>query len=96
MRLWVADTGLPLNYSYMGRRIPELTERMTGVRVSPHFFRDAAATTLARESSSASRLAAPMLGHTNIRMAEKHYNHAQCIEAGGSYAAVLERRRRNS
>ena len=96
MGLWVADTGLPIGYSYMGRRIPELSEKMTGVRVPPHFFRDAAATTLARESSSASRLAAPILGHTSIRTAEKHYNHAQCIEAGSTYAALLERRRRNS
>jgi integrase/recombinase XerD len=92
-RLWVADTGLPIGYSYMGKRIPELTERMTGVRVPPHFFRDAAATTLARESSTASRLAAPVLGHKNIRTAEKHYNHARCIEAGSAYAAMLERRK---
>lgn len=96
VRLWVADTGLPIGYSYMGRRISELTERMTGVRVPPHFFRDAAATTLARESSSASRLAAPVLGHTNIRMAEQHYNHARSIEAGSTYAASLDHLRRNS
>ncbi|MDT1064702.1 hypothetical protein RM190_22795 [Paracoccus sp. CPCC 101403] len=31
--LWSADSGRPMGYSHMGRRICDLTERMTGIRV---------------------------------------------------------------
>jgi integrase/recombinase XerD len=95
-RLWVADTGLPLSYGYLARRIPELTEIMLGVRVPPHFFRDAAATTLARESSASTRITGPLLGHTSFKTAERHYNHARTIEAGLSYSQSLHRLRSKS
>lgn len=94
--LWVADSGRPMGYSYMGRRICDLTARMTGVRVPPHFFRDAAATTLARESPEHARSAGPLLGHTSFRTAEKHYNHARVIEAGRDYNESLRRIRSQS
>lgn len=94
--LWVADSGRPMGYSYIGRRISDLTERMTGVRVPPHFFRDAAATTLARDSPEHARSAGPLLGHTNFRTAEKHYNHARSIEAGRVYNECLQRFRSQS
>jgi len=94
--LWVADSGRPMSYSYTRRRICDLTERMTGVRVSPHFFRDAAATTLARESPEHARMAGPLLGHTSFKTAEKHYNHARSIEAGRDYMESLQRIRNQS
>lgn len=94
--LWVADSGRPFGYSYMGRRIADLTEKMIGVRVPPHFFRDAAATTLARESPEHARSAGPLLGHTSFRTAEKHYNHARAIEAGRTYNESLQRIRSQS
>lgn len=94
--LWVADSGRPMSYSYTRRRICDLTERMTGVRVPPHFFRDAAATTLARESPEHARLAGPLLGHTSFKTAEKHYNHARSIEAGRDYLESLQRIRRQN
>ncbi|MFH5776924.1 recombinase family protein [Paracoccus sp. NGMCC 1.201697] len=51
-----------MGYSYMGRRICDLTERMTGDRVRPHLFRDVAAATLARGSPEHARLGGPLLG----------------------------------
>jgi integrase/recombinase XerD len=87
--VWLADTGLSYSYSYVGRRIPLLTERMIGVNVPPHFFRDALATTFARESPELARGTKAMLGHTDHRTSERHYNHAQAIEAGRSYSEIL-------
>lgn len=87
--VWLADTGLPYSYGYVGRRIPLLTERMIGMNVPPHFFRDALATTFARESPELARGTKAMLGHTDHRMSERHYNHAQAIEAGRSFSEIL-------
>ena len=59
------------------------------MRVTPHFFRDCAATTLAYDSPDSARLTRGLLGHTNFRTGEKHYNQAKGIEAGRRYADVL-------
>jgi integrase/recombinase XerD len=87
--LWLADTGLPYSYSYIGKRIPLLTERLIGMNVPPHFFRDALATTFARVSPDLARGTKAILGHSDYRTSERHYNHAQAIEAGRSYSDVL-------
>jgi len=89
--LWVGNNGEPMSYSYIGTRIPDITERLTGVRIPPHFFRDAAATTLARESSKAALLISPVLGHAASGIAEKHYIQAGSVEAGRDYASVMKR-----
>lgn len=90
-RLWVGKKGEIPGENYLGARIGELTLRLTGKRVPPHFFRDAAATTLARISPDAARLIRPVLGHSGFRTAERHYIHAQTIEAGRDYAALVQR-----
>jgi integrase len=87
--LWLADTGLPYGYGYIGRRIPFLTEKLIGVNVPPHFFRDATATTFARTSPELARGTKAILGHSDHRTAERHYNHAQSIEAGRSLAEII-------
>ena len=89
--LWVGNNGEPMSYSYIGKRIPDITGRLTGVRIPPHFFRDAAATTLARESSNAARLISPVLGHAASGIAEKHYIQAGSVEVGRAYANVMKR-----
>jgi site-specific recombinase XerD len=87
--LWLADTGLPYSYKYIGKRIPLLTERLIGMNVPPHFFRDALATTFARSSPALARGTKAILGHSDFRTSERHYNHAQAIEAGRSYSEIL-------
>lgn len=87
--LWLADTGLPYGYKYIGKRIPLLTERLIGVNVPPHFFRDALATTFARVSPEMARGTKAILGHSDHRTSERHYNHAQAIEVGRSYSDIL-------
>lgn len=90
-RLWVADTGLPYSHGYIGTRIPLLAERLLGVRVAMHFFRDAVATTFARSSSDLARGTGAILGHSSLRTAERHYNHARAIDAGREYASVVRK-----
>ncbi len=92
--LWVGDRGTPFVENYFGMKISNVTEALTGVRVSPHLFRDAAATTLARTSTDAARLIRPVLAHTSGGTAERHYIHASSIEAGRNYADVISRLKR--
>lgn len=67
----------------------QVTKRLTGVRIPPHFFRDAAATSLARLSPQDARLIRALLGHSSFGVAERHYIRACTIEAGRNYASVL-------
>ena len=89
--LWVDNQGAPYVASYFGERIRQITDHLTGVRVSPHLFRDAAATTLSRASPKDARLIRPLLAHASFETAERHYIQASTIEAGRSFAEMLER-----
>jgi len=95
--LWVDDRGAPFfDLNYFGNRIAAITTQMTGIRVPPHFFRDAAATTLARTSPDCARLIRPVLAHSALGTAERHYIQAGSIEAGRDYAAVIKCMKRKS
>lgn len=89
--LWVDNRGAPYKADYFGVRISQITEHLTGIRVSPHLFRDAAATTLSRASPKDARLIRPLLAHASFGTAERHYIQASTIEAGRSYAEILEK-----
>jgi site-specific recombinase XerD len=88
--LWVKDRGRPFKPQDFGARVRDVTKKLLGISVTPHFFRDAAATTLARESPTDAKLIRSVLGHLSFDVAEQHYIQAQRIEAGRDYAAVLE------
>lgn len=92
--LWVGKKGAPLEMSYLSSRIAQQIRHLTGVRVPMHFFRDAAATTLARHSPESARLIRPILAHSSFGTAERHYIHAQTIEAGRDYAALIKKKRK--
>ncbi len=87
--LWVGKKGEVMSANYIGSRIGTLTLKLTGKRVPPHFFRDAAATTLARISPKSAQLIRPVLAHAGFKTAERHYIHAQTIDAGRDYASLI-------
>jgi integrase/recombinase XerD len=89
--LWVGCRGEPMKASAIAKRVSMATSKMTGIRVSPHIFRDSAASTLARRSPQNARLIRPLLAHASFGTAERHYVQAQGIETGRDYAAVLAR-----
>jgi integrase len=92
---WVGDWGAPYELTNLGGKIARITTRITGVRVPMHFFRDSAATTLARISPKSVGLIPPVLAHSGFRTAERHYVQAGSIEAGRDYAAVIRRMKRD-
>lgn len=89
--LWVGIDGKVMGQDYIGSRIGDVTLKLTGKRVSPHLFRDAAATTLSRISPESARLIRPVLAHSGFQTAERHYIHAQTIDAGRDYASLIKR-----
>jgi len=91
--LWIGRTGHKFGEDHLRTLISNGVERITGIPVSPHLFRDAAATTLARHSPDAATLVQPLLAHTCGGVAERHYIHATSIDAGRNYAKVLRRLR---
>jgi integrase len=87
--LWVGRRGQPIKDAAIALRISIGTTKTTGISVSPHLFRDAAATTLSRLSPENAQLIRPLLAHSGFGTAERHYIQAQGIETGRDYAALL-------
>ena len=88
--VWLGKHGAPMNIGQFTRAIGNRTKQQLGVDIPPHFFRDAAATTLARASPSSARMIKPVLGHSTTRIAEGHYIQADTISAGRQLASALD------
>lgn len=88
--LWLGRSGQPMHVNHFTRILCKRTKGHLGTAVSPHLFRDAAATTLARATSRAARMIPPVLGHSTTRTAEQHYIQADTIAAGRKLAEALD------
>jgi integrase len=75
--LWISTHGSPLTQMALYDRICRRTRDRFGEHVSPHLFRDAAASTLATEAPNQVRMAAPLLGHRSFQTTEKYYRQAK-------------------
>jgi integrase len=82
--------GAPGLYQTVTRR----TKAEFGRAIHPHLFRDIAATTLALARPEQALLSRDLLHHSDFRMTEGHYLHAQTAEAGRSYASQIGSLRR--
>jgi integrase len=79
--LWVSRDGTALTQGPLRRAICKRTEQEFGVRIPPHWFRDAAVTTLIRDKPESAKLTGAILGHTDHTIVQKHYNQSQMIHA---------------
>lgn len=88
--LWISSrTGKPMTKKNLGSLISKITLEILGVDVSPHLFRTAAATTAAAYGSSTPHLASGVLGHTDSRITEEHYNRATSVTAAEIYETLI-------
>ena len=93
--LWISSTtGQALTTKNMGTLISKVTRECLGVDVSPHLFRTAAASTAAAYGGDTPHLASAVLGHTDPRVTEEHYNRATSMSAARVYADIVEDLRR--
>ncbi len=93
--LWVSQRRTQLNSHVLAKRIAARTKAAFGQSISPHLFRDAAATSIAIENPKHIGDASLVLGHADHSMTEKHYNHARSLEASRKHAATLTQLRRS-
>jgi integrase/recombinase XerD len=88
--LWVSSWGSPLSSKLLAKRISQRTAEAFGKRMSPHLFRDAAATAIATDDPEHVGMILPILGHASLQVSEKHYNQAKTLQSARKYLNVLE------
>jgi integrase/recombinase XerD len=91
--LWVSSHGSPLTQMALYDVIRDRTQAAFGTGVSPHRFRDAAATTLAVEDPDHVRLATVLLGHRSPATTERYYQQARSLDAHRRYVGAIARTR---
>jgi len=91
--LWVNIRATPMQENSICYQVCAVTERLLGRRISPHLFRDCAATFIAEQAPEQVRIIARILGHSTLRASENNYNQAGMLSAQQRYLAVLETQR---
>ena len=87
--LWVSSKGSPMTRSGIYWCITKRTREAFGHSISPHLFRDCAATSIAIDDPQHVGIAAPLLGHRSASTTEKYYNQAGSVEAARLVQAFL-------
>jgi len=80
-RLWITVTGASMSDSYLNHRLCKVTKRELGRPVNPHLFRDCATTSRAIDDPDNLRAMQPVLGHSDMRSTDMHYNQSKAIKA---------------
>jgi integrase len=94
--LWIGSSGQALAAHTIRQTIIRRTLVALGVPISPHLFRDCAATTLATEDPAHVGAAAAILGHASSHTTHKHYILANTLVASHRHQAALAARRRGA
>jgi len=79
--LWISKRCRPMAQQSMYLNITGLSEKLFGKHITPHIFRDCAATALAEDDPEHVLAIARILGHTTMTTSNRHYNHAQMTKA---------------
>ena len=80
-RLWISRNGTSMENPTLYCRVKAVTRREFGIALNPHLFRDCAATSIALEDPEHVRITRLILGHSTLRTSERHYNHANAVQA---------------
>jgi len=91
--LWLGRLGSPMTPNQISARIGIVTDRFLGRRVSPHLFRDGAATAIATAQSESVGITTDILGHATIDSSQRYYNQATGAIASRRFQAALAARR---
>jgi len=95
-RLWVSYRFQPESRHTLQLSIVRATQSAFGQALNPHLFRDCVATSIAVNSPAEIRVATELLGHATLATTQQYYNLAHTLEAGRSYANVVELLRKQS
>ncbi|MDC8755444.1 hypothetical protein OIK40_12410 [Erythrobacter sp. sf7] len=95
-RLWISSHGSPLTEMALYDRVSHITGAVFGENISPHQFRDMAASTIASHAPEHIHAAAPLLGHATLRTTEKFYRQARAQEGQKRYVSIIQDIRRKA
>ena len=87
--LWISRVGRPLSQSTIRHHIKNRTEEAFGHPITPHLFRDCAATSVAIEDPHHVRIAMNILGHHSLATTQRYYDQSQMLAAGRTYQSAL-------
>jgi site-specific recombinase XerC len=87
--MWVSRLGKQLSQSTIHYHIKNRTQKAFGVSLSPHLFRDCAATSVAIEDPHHVRIAMTVLGHHSLATTQRFYDQSQMLAAGQAYQSAL-------
>jgi integrase len=90
--LWISYWWRPEHENTIRCQLKKWTEDAFGLPITPHLFRDCAATSLAVHAPEEVQIAHLVLGNTYAVM-QKNYNLARVVEAGRHYHNALEQLR---
>ena len=92
--LWVSRRRCGMSPEAIYGCIVKWSTQRLGRRLTPHLFRDCAATSIAIEDPDHVHITRDVLGHSSLRTSEMHYNHARALEAARRHQdGILARRR---
>jgi site-specific recombinase XerD len=87
--LWVSEAATPMAAISIHNRFRRHTRAAFGVAMSPHLFRDSAATAIATDGPAHVHAIMPVLGHSRLATSETHYNHACSLDASRRYISII-------
>jgi integrase/recombinase XerD len=90
-RLWISRRGRPLSESVIRHHVKNRTRVAFGHAITPHLFRDCAATSVAIEDPDHVRIAASILGHHSLETTQRYYDQSQMLAAGRHYQDALSK-----
>lgn len=94
--LWISIRGTAMTEIGIYFSISQLTKKRFGHVVSPHLFRDSAATSIAVEDPEHVHIVRSVLGHSTMQSSERHYIQARTLEASRRYQQRIREWRRQS
>lgn len=92
-RLWISWEGRDLADGSVHDTIEKRTEAAFGYAISPHLFRDCAATSIAVDDPEHVRIIKSILGHGCLASGERFYNQARSLDAQRNMTSNLRARR---
>lgn len=94
-QLWVTMMGTDMAGDGFHGELGKLTLKLFGKAINPHAFRDGPATALAIEAPANVGAASAILGHSDPRTAERHYNQARTVQAADAWQEAITDRRKS-
>jgi integrase/recombinase XerD len=94
--LWVSKQGTQMTTHAIAFQVNSRTEAEFGLPINPHSFRHIAATTIATADPDNATDIQCVLGHSSMKMSDKHYNRAKMVDAGLRYQATIAAKRKQT